>query len=71
MADPFPALQRFQSLVLADAALQHELRQTSSHAGFVALVAQRARERGCALSAAEVEEALVAAARCWMLRRIR
>jgi uncharacterized membrane protein len=71
MADLRSALQRFRSLVLADPVLQHELRHTPDRASFIALVVERAREHGCAVAAAEVELALVAAGRDWMLRRIR
>jgi hypothetical protein len=66
-ADP-TALQKFQAIVLAHPALQHELRQSPDRDSFVALMLARAREHGCALEAAEVETALAAGARAWMLR---
>jgi hypothetical protein len=71
MVDARSPLQRFQSIVLADAGLQRELRLTPDRASFIALVVERARRCGCALSAAEVEAALTAAAHDWMLRGIR
>jgi len=71
MAETRSPLQRFQSIVLADPALQRELRLTPDRASFIALVVERARPYGCAVEAAEVEAALVAAAHEWMLRRIR
>jgi hypothetical protein len=71
MADPLSALQRFQSIVLADPGLQHELRHAPDRASFITLVVERARPYGCAIEAEEVEAALVAAAHEWMLRRIR
>ena len=61
-----PALREFHSVVLADPALQAELRQTVDRAAFVALVVLRARERGCALDAMDVEVALDAGSRAWM-----
>jgi hypothetical protein len=70
MPDSQSALQRFQAIVLADPALQRELRRAPDRASFIGLVLERAHERGCALEAAEVEAALVAAARDWMLRRL-
>jgi hypothetical protein len=71
MVDARSPLQRFQSIVLADAGLQRELRLTPDRASFIALVVERARLCDCALSAAEVEAALTAAAHDWMLRGIR
>jgi hypothetical protein len=71
MAEARSLLQRFQSIVLADPALQRELRLTPDRASFIALVVERARPCGCAIEAAEVEAALAAAAHEWMLRRIR
>ena len=71
MVDARSPLQRFQSIVLADPRLQRELRLTPDRASFIALVVEHARRRGCALSAAEVEAALTAAAHDWMLRGIR
>jgi hypothetical protein len=61
-----PALQEFHGMVLADPALQAELRRTADRAAFVALVVLRARERGCALEAMDVAAALDAGSRAWM-----
>jgi hypothetical protein len=71
MPDPRSVLQRFQSMVLADSGLQHELRHALDRESFIALVVERAHAQGCAIEATEVEAALVAAAHEWMLRRIR
>ena len=64
------AIETFRDIVFADAALQAELRRAPDRASFVALVQQRARERGCAAEPAAIEAALDAAARAWMLRWI-
>lgn len=61
-------LQRFQAIVLEDAALLQELRGCPDRAGFVTLVVERARERGCPIVQTEVETALNAAAQAWMMR---
>jgi hypothetical protein len=71
MVEARSPLQRFQSIVLADPALQRELRLTPDRASFIALVVEHARPCGCAIEVAEVEAALAAAADEWMLRRIR
>ncbi len=68
MSDSQSALPRFQAAVLADPALQRELRRIPDRSSFIARVVERARERGCALAAAEIEAALVAAAHDWMRR---
>lgn len=62
------ALETFRALVLADPALERDLRATSDRQSFVALAATRAQARDCPLGAAEIEAALDAAARDWMLR---
>ena len=62
------ALEAFRALVLADPALERDLRATSDRQSFVALAAARAQARDCPLGAAEIEAALDAAARDWMLR---
>ena len=62
------ALEEFRTIVLADPALQRELRGAADRAIFVQLVVARARERGCALDAAAVEATLDAAAREWLLQ---
>jgi hypothetical protein len=66
----FPApLEQFRSIVLADPALQQELRQAPDRASFVRLVVARAQEQDCALDAAMVEAALDAAARDQLVSR--
>ena len=70
MPDSPQPLVQFRALVFADPALQRELRQAPDRAGFVRLVVERARERGCTLDAAMIEAALDAAARDWALRGI-
>ena len=68
-AAPTP-LEKFQTLVLADPALQQELRAASDRASFVALAVARARERNCAVAASEMEAAIEAGARAWVRQRI-
>jgi len=68
IAAPTP-LEQFQSLVLADPALQRELRAAPDRASFVALVVARARERGYAVSASDIEAALDEGARTWTRQR--
>lgn len=63
MPAPQTALHQFQMIVLEDAGLQRELRRCPDRPGFVALLLERARERGFAVERAEVEAALDAAAR--------
>jgi len=60
-------LAQFRDIVIADPALQQEWRRAPDRASFVTLVVARARERGCALSAGEVEAALETAKRAWLL----
>jgi hypothetical protein len=64
------ALEKFQTLVLADPALQQELRAAPDRASFVALAVARARERDCAIAASEIEAAIEAGARTWVRQRI-
>lgn len=61
-------LQRFQAIVLEDHDLQDELRRCADRSSFVIRVLERASERGCALEPADVEAALDAAARAWLMR---
>jgi hypothetical protein len=61
-------LEQFRALVLADPLLEQELRGVPDRRQFVALAADRAQANGCALAAADIEAALDAAARDWMLR---
>jgi len=68
VTDVASALERFRALVLADPALEQELRETPDRASFVALAAARAGAHNCPLAAAEIEAALDAAARDWMMR---
>jgi hypothetical protein len=68
VTDAASALETFRALVLADPSLERELRETPDRRSFVALVAARAQARDCPLGPAEIEAALEAAARDWMLR---
>ncbi len=61
-------LQSFAALLHADPALAAELRRAPDQEAFVALLVARARERGLAISAAEVTAALDAAKRAWMVQ---
>lgn len=66
----FPApLERFRNIVLAEPALQQDLRRAPDRASFVRLVVERARQYGCALDQATVEAVLDDAARAWLLQR--
>lgn len=69
IAAPAP-LEKFRAIVLADPALQQELRAVADRASFVALAVARAAERGCALAAADLEAALDTGARAWVRQRI-
>jgi hypothetical protein len=71
MSESPSALQRFQMIVLEDVSLQQELRRCPDRPGFVTLVLERARERGCAIAKEEVEAALDAAAQAWIMRWVR
>ncbi len=64
-------LERFQSIVLNDRALQHELRACTQREAFMDLVVQRGREHDCLFTAAEVEAAMQANQRAWFEREIR
>ncbi len=64
-------LERFQSVVPGDRALQHELRACTQREAFIELVVQRGREHDCVFTAAEVEAAMQANQRAWFEREIR
>jgi hypothetical protein len=68
-AEPSDLVQ-FKAIVLADAALQRELRRAADPEGFIALVIARAGERGLAIERGEIEAALADGARSWTLRWI-
>jgi hypothetical protein len=61
-------LEKFRSLVLADPVLEQELRGVADRKQFVALATDRARANGCELAASDIEAALDAGARDWMMR---
>ena len=62
------ALAEFQTLVLQDGDLQHDLRGRLDREDFVTRVLERARERGLAVERAEVEAALDASMQSWLMR---
>jgi hypothetical protein len=62
------ALAALQALVLQDDDLQHDLRGRLDREDFVQRVLERARERGLAVERAEVEAALDASMRSWLMR---
>jgi hypothetical protein len=62
------ALAEFQALVLQDEGLQQDLRGCLDREDFVQRVLERARERGLAVERAEVEAALDASMRSWLMR---
>ena len=68
MTDTASALEKLSALVHADPALERELRETPDRQSFVVLAAARARAHDCPLGPTEIEAALDAAARDWMLR---
>jgi hypothetical protein len=70
MPDFTVQLEKFRTIVFADPALQHELRQAPDRASFVSLVLAHANEAGCPLDCAGIEAVIDAAARIWMLRWI-
>ena len=61
-------LEKFRALVLADPMLEQELRGSADRKHFVGLAVERAQANGCEVAAADIEAALDAAARDWMLR---
>jgi hypothetical protein len=63
---PVP-LNQIRTIVFADPKLQQELRRAPDRASFVALLAERSREHGCAVDAATIEAALDAGARAWTM----
>ena len=65
-----PALQAFTAVVLADPAVQDELRRTPDQATFVALMIERSRQHGCAVDAAGIAAALDAGLDAWRKRWI-
>ena len=64
---PLSPLDQFRAIVLEDAALQRELRACSDRPAFVTRVIQLARDRGHAIEPGDVETALDATAKAWML----
>ena len=67
MPDASTSMQRFRMAVIADNALQNELRHLDRLA-FVTRVIAHASEHGCAVTEAEVEAALNAGFHAWMMR---
>lgn len=63
-------LARFRTIVLADPALQGQLRGLPSRAQFVGRVVELAERAGCPVTEADVEEALTACRRSWLERWI-
>jgi hypothetical protein len=70
MTAELSGLAHFKVIVLADAALQNELRRAPDREGFIALVVARAGEHGLAIERGEIEAALAAGTRAWSLRWI-
>ena len=60
-------LDQFRAAALEDAGLQRELRDCAGRPAFVARVIALARERGHAVEPDEVETALDATAKAWLL----
>src|SRR5947199_353674 len=63
-------LRQFRAIVLEDLALQQELRRCPDQPSFVTLLIARAREHGCDIAPAEVEAALDAGAKAWIVRGV-
>jgi Nif11 domain len=62
------ALERFGELVLADRALQEQLRATPNEPAFIELVVRLAAERGCELTAPTLQAAIIQKRRAWLER---
>ena len=67
MSGSSTTLQRFQMVVLQDVSLQSELRNCPDRATFVARVVECARAQDCMIEPKEIEAALDAAAKAWLL----
>jgi len=63
-------LERFREVVLADEGLQQQLRDTKDTTSFMKLMIHLGQLRGYEFTESEVEEALTAARRTWIERRI-
>lgn len=63
-----PDLERFGELVLADRALHDQLRAAPDESAFIALAIRLAAERGCELSARELQAAIHQKRRAWLER---
>jgi hypothetical protein len=63
-------LERFRLIVLADPALQAELRRWTDHDRFVSEVVRAATARGRELEASDVEDAMRTARQAWLERWI-
>lgn len=61
-------LARLQAEVAADPALQNALIAAPQSADFVAVLQRISEERGCPLTAFQIEAALRAAHQAWLLR---
>lgn len=63
-------LERFRQLVSEDPALQETLLSVSDNEAFIALVIELGQQRGCMVSANDVQTALDAGRRSWLERYI-
>lgn len=61
-------LERFSELVLADSALHDRLRAAPNEATFIELAIRLAAERGCELTASELQTAINQKRRAWLER---
>jgi hypothetical protein len=66
--DPMSGFAAFSALVLADPALQAQLRAETDWDAFAALASDLAAERGCELSAGDLVDARQHARRAWIER---
>ncbi|MCX6923814.1 MAG: Nif11 family protein [Verrucomicrobia bacterium] len=62
------ALERFGEMVLADRALHDQLRATVNEPAFIQLAVRLAAERGCELTALELQAAIIQERRSWLER---
>ena len=62
------SFEQFRQLVLADPALQQQLRATASLPAFLALTVQLGVERGYDVTVEDVQAALNASRRAWLER---
>ncbi len=61
-------LSEFRGIIFSDVALREKLREITDRQEFVRLIVEMGRERGCAFTADEVDNALRDGRRAWIER---